>query len=176
MAAVRREVDDLLTRCSLCCKKLKISLRHITAVRKMRTKQLLSRHAKDRVGHCLQCNNIRETPPNGERCRLLLSLLHSAKSCLAECWTGNCTWCKTRLESVYPKLATGGGFELLRSGSPRSKLLLITPSTWGIFSSILTRRCRTWPSTGLHQATPKGFKHVRESKYWTGKGIQDQLN
>ena len=36
--------------------------------------QLLSRHAKDRLGHCLQCNNIRETPPNGERCRLLLSL------------------------------------------------------------------------------------------------------
>ena len=73
MAAVRREVDDLLTRCSLCCKKLKISLRHITAVRKMWTNSC-SRHAKDRLGHCLQCNNIRETPPNGERCRLLLSL------------------------------------------------------------------------------------------------------
>ena len=33
---------------------------------------------------------------------------------------------KARLESVYPKLKAGGGFELLRSGSPSSKLSLIT--------------------------------------------------
>lgn len=34
---------------------------------------------------------------------------------------------KTKLESVYPKLIQGGGFEILRSGSPSSKLSLITP-------------------------------------------------
>ncbi|KAK2572104.1 hypothetical protein P5673_002306 [Acropora cervicornis] len=38
---------------------------------------------------------------------------------------------KTKLESVFPKLKAGGGFELLRSGSPSSKLSLITPPSGG---------------------------------------------
>ena len=38
---------------------------------------------------------------------------------------------KTKLESVYSKLKAGGGFELLRSGSPSSKLLLITLPSGG---------------------------------------------
>ena len=38
---------------------------------------------------------------------------------------------KTRLESVYPKLKDGGGFELLRSGLPSSKLSLMTPPSGG---------------------------------------------
>ena len=38
---------------------------------------------------------------------------------------------KTRLESVYPKLKAGAGFELLRSGSPSSKLSLIIPPSGG---------------------------------------------
>ena len=32
---------------------------------------------------------------------------------------------KTTLEGTYPKLKESGGFELLRSGAPSSKLLLI---------------------------------------------------
>ncbi|KAJ7326039.1 hypothetical protein OS493_028762 [Desmophyllum pertusum] len=38
---------------------------------------------------------------------------------------------KTKLESVYPKLKASGGFELLRSESPSSKLSLITPPAGG---------------------------------------------
>ena len=38
---------------------------------------------------------------------------------------------KAKLENVYPKLKDGGGFELLRSGSPNSKLALIIPPAGG---------------------------------------------
>ena len=38
---------------------------------------------------------------------------------------------KTKLESVFPKLKAGGGFELPRSGSPSSKLSLITHPSGG---------------------------------------------
>ena len=38
---------------------------------------------------------------------------------------------KEKLEIVYPKLKDGGGFELLRMGSPNAKLALINPSAGG---------------------------------------------
>ena len=38
---------------------------------------------------------------------------------------------KTRLERVYPNFSASDGFELLRSGSPSSKLSLITPPPGG---------------------------------------------
>ena len=38
---------------------------------------------------------------------------------------------KNKLEIVYPKLKASGGFELLRSGSPSSKLSLIPPPSGG---------------------------------------------
>ena len=38
---------------------------------------------------------------------------------------------KTKLESIFPKMKASGGFELLRSGSPSSKLSLITPPSGG---------------------------------------------
>ena len=38
---------------------------------------------------------------------------------------------KEKLEIVYPKLKDGGGFELLRMGSPSSKLTLIYPPAGG---------------------------------------------
>ena len=38
---------------------------------------------------------------------------------------------KEKLEIVYPKLKDGGGFELLRMGSPSSKLALIYPTAGG---------------------------------------------
>ena len=53
---------------------LKISLRHVAAVQKIQTKQLLSLQAKDRLVHRLPvpCNNSREiTPPSRELCRIL---------------------------------------------------------------------------------------------------------
>ena len=53
---------------------------------------------------------------------------------------------KTKLESVYPKLIQGGGFEILRSGSPSFKLSLITPPTGGYSVPFL------WDSAGLGQA------------------------
>ena len=60
---------------SLCFKKLKISLRHIAAVQKIQTKQLLSLQAKDRLVHRrlpVPCNNSREITPTGrELCRIL---------------------------------------------------------------------------------------------------------
>ena len=58
---------------SLCFKKLKISFRHVAAVQKIQTKQLLSLQAKDRLVHRrLPCNNSREiTPPGRELCRIL---------------------------------------------------------------------------------------------------------
>lgn len=52
----------------------------------------------------------------------------------------------TKLESVYPKLIQGGGFEILRSGSPSSKLSLITPPAGGYSVPFLR------DSTGLGQA------------------------
>ena len=53
---------------------------------------------------------------------------------------------KTKLESVYPKLIKGGGFEILRSGSPTSKLSLITPPAAGYSVPFLRE------SAGLGQA------------------------
>lgn len=53
---------------------LKISLRHVAAVQKIQTKQLLSLQAKDSLVHLLSlpCNNSREiTPPSRELCRIL---------------------------------------------------------------------------------------------------------
>ena len=38
---------------------------------------------------------------------------------------------KEKLESIYPKLKDAGGFELLRMGSPNSKLFLINPPAGG---------------------------------------------
>ena len=60
---------------SLCFMKSKISLRHVAAVQKIQTKQLLSLQAKDRLVHRrlpVLCNNSREiTPPSRELCRIL---------------------------------------------------------------------------------------------------------
>ena len=53
---------------------------------------------------------------------------------------------KIKLESVYPKLIQGGGFEILRSGSPTSKLSLITPPAGGYSVPFL------WDSARLGQA------------------------
>lgn len=44
---------------------------------------------------------------------------------------------KTKLESVHPKVIQGGGFEILRSGSPSSKVSLITPPARGYSVSFL---------------------------------------
>ena len=59
------------------------------------------------------------------------------KNSVAKCWSwppkvvfhckASSIDVKTKLESVYPKLIQGGGFKILRSGSPSSKLSLITP-------------------------------------------------
>ena len=38
---------------------------------------------------------------------------------------------RTKLEGTYPKLKESGGFELLRSGAPSSKLVLIAPPPGG---------------------------------------------
>ena len=50
------------------------------------------------------------------------------------------------LEGIYPKLKTTGGFELLRSGSPSSSLVLIRPSAAGYSVPFLR------DSAGLGQA------------------------
>ena len=60
---------------------------------------------------------------------------------------------KEKLEIVYPKLKDGGGFELLRMGSPNAKLALINPSAGG-YSMTTTedRNSLSW-FTGVLWAT-----------------------
>jgi len=56
---------------------------------------------------------------------------------------------KAKLESVYPELKDGGGFELLRIGSPSSKLALIVPPA-KVYSVPFLGRHWTWSGTGLY--------------------------
>ena len=67
---------------------------------------------------------------------------------------------KTKLESVYPKLIQGGGFEILRSGwITQLQTFFDHFSCRGIFCLISPGQRRTQPGTSLHQATSNRLGH-----------------
>ena len=57
---------------------------------------------------------------------------------------------KNTIESVFPKLASGGGFEILRSGSNNYLILIPVPSLGLIFCSIPSRSFWIGSSFSLH--------------------------
>ena len=82
---------------------------------------------------------------------------------------------KEKLEIFHPKLKDGGGFELLRMGSPSLKQAYSNISRgWRIFSAFPAGCCGTWPGTGLYQATPNGPRLVSGWKCWAGMRFQLQ--
>ena len=102
---------------------------------------------KDTWTHDFMClaNHVQHTQPT-RREKLSLQAAGLGRKTLTFGRTDHALAFVSKIETVYPKIKTGGGFELLRSGASNKEIILITPLPSGYTVPFLRE------SSGIGQA------------------------